>query len=105
MANLELLISSNLGRLDGADLGEPTHGGLHLAHRTEFVCSIAWDSNVVGAFQNKLDVADLKDLGTTRLGDGTGRVEEVVDERVSHGENGLKELVSGSILMVVFWYW
>lgn len=51
-----------LGCLDGAHLGDPGSRGLDLAHGTKLVRGVARDADIVSAFQDELDVANLEDL-------------------------------------------
>lgn len=88
--SLELLVAGHLRCLDGADLGEPADGRLDFAHGAELIGGIARDADVVDTLKHELDIADLENLGATLLGDVAGRVKERVDERVGHGENGLR---------------
>lgn len=87
--SLKFLVTGDFRGLNGADLGEPTNCGLHLAHRAEFIRSVAWNADVVRALKHKLNVANLENLGAALFGNGAGGVQEAVDKRVGEVEDRL----------------
>lgn len=84
------LARHDLRSLDGAHLGDPTLGGQHLSDSAELVRGVAGDADVVGALKDKLDVANLEDLGAALLGIVAGRVQKAVHKRVGKVEDGLR---------------
>ena len=84
------LARHDLGGLYRAHLGDPLSIGLHLANRPELVTGVARDTDVVGTLQNELDVADLKNLGSSLLCIAGRRVEDTLREAIGETKDGLK---------------
>jgi len=67
---------------------------LELLHRTDLIRSISRHANVVVAFQNELDVANLEIGGVTELGETTRRRNDLIDKVICYLEDGLQKKVS-----------
>ena len=83
------LARHDLSGLYRAHLGDPLRIRLHLAHRPELVTRVARNTDIVGALQNELDVADLQNLGSSLLGVAGGCVEDALGEGVGETKDGL----------------
>lgn len=80
---------SNLTRLNRTHLIDPTLRRLKLANGTDLIRRIARDTDIVVALEDELDVADLEGLGAAGFGALAGCCDDLVDELVGDGEDGL----------------
>lgn len=86
-----ILSTSDLSRLYRTHLLRPALRRLELLHSPDFVGSISRHANVVVAFQNELDVADLERGGVTELGKTTSARNDLIDEVIRYLKDGLEE--------------
>lgn len=83
------LTPRNLTRLNRTHLIDPPLRRLELADRTDLIRRIARDADIVIALKDELDVADLEGLGAASFGALAGSGDDLVDELVGDGEDGL----------------
>ena len=81
----------DLGRLDRAHLGDPLGARVHFADSTQLLARIAGNTDIVGALQDELDVADFKNLGASLLSIAASRVQNAVHEGVGKVQNRLSD--------------
>jgi len=79
----------NLRSLDGTQLLGPSLRRLDLLHRAQLVRGVARDADVVVAFEDELQVADLEGGGGAQLGELAGGGDDLIDEVVGDLEEGL----------------
>jgi len=75
----------------------PTLRRLEFLHRTNLVRSVAWHTDVVVAFKDELDVADLESRGVTELGKTTSARDNLINEVICDLKDGLTRMVSGPV--------
>jgi len=79
----------NLCSLDSTQLLGPSLRRLDLLHGPQLVRGVARDADVVVAFEDELQVADLEGGGGAQLGELAGGGDDLVDEVVGNLEEGL----------------
>lgn len=79
----------NLRSLDGTQLLGPSLRRLDLLHRAQLVRGVARDADVVVAFEDELQIADLEGGGGAQLGELAGGGDDLIDEVVGDLEEGL----------------
>ena len=87
--NLAIILAHDLGRLHSIHLLRPPRRRLKLAHSANLVERVAGYANVVVALEDYLNVADVEGRVGPDLGQPAGRGDEVVDEVVGEGQDGL----------------
>ena len=83
------LSTRNLGGLDGTQLLGPSLRGLDLLDGAQLVRGVARDADVVVAFEDQLQVANLEGGRGAQLGELAGGGDDLVDEIVGDLEEGL----------------
>ncbi|CAF9937789.1 MAG: hypothetical protein HETSPECPRED_000657 [Heterodermia speciosa] len=72
----------------------PSLGRLDFLHRTKFIRSIARDANVVVAFQDDLQITDVKLRGLAQFSELAGAGDDLVDEIIGDLKKCLRRPVS-----------
>jgi hypothetical protein len=75
--------TSNLGSLNCTHLGNPALCWLELPDSTNLIAGITWNTDVVVALQDKLDITDLKSFRATSLGAFASSRDDLVDKLIS----------------------
>jgi hypothetical protein len=60
----------------------PARRGIVSADGAQLVGGVAWDTDVVVALENELEVAELEVVGLAQFGDFAGGSDDLVDESV-----------------------
>ena len=89
-----VLATCHFCSLNSAHLGNPGGRWLNLAYCPNLVTGVARNTDVVTAFEGKLNVTNLEDLATALFGILARCLENLVNEIIGDSENRL-ETVSG----------
>ena len=88
------LPTRNLSGLYRTHLLRPSLRRLELLHGTDLVGSVAWHTDVVVAFEDELNVANLEGGGVAKLGETAGAGDDLVDEVICDLEDCLGRVLA-----------